>query len=157
MRPLACEPTITHVVTVVGGVNNDGVIGQTLCLKGLDETPDGIVNSAHHAEVSPHIGAILGFGIPTPKETFTVDGGLKEIRLALKNLGIIQSGWCNLILLIQAINCSGPREMPDTRPTIPILGMAGIKPHVKGKGLVLGLVLKELNSAIDNQLGFMTQ
>ena len=47
--------------------------------------------------------------------------------------------------------------MPNTRPTIPILGMAGIKPHVKGKGFVLRLVLKELNATIHNQLGLMTQ
>ena len=47
--------------------------------------------------------------------------------------------------------------MPNTRATIPILGMAGIKPHVKGKGFVLRLVLKELNPTIDNQLGLMTQ
>ena len=47
--------------------------------------------------------------------------------------------------------------MPDTWSTIPILGVAGIKPHIESKGFVLGLVLKELNPTIDNQLGLMTQ
>ena len=48
MGPLPREPTITHVVAVVGGIDDDGVIGQTLRLKGLNEAPDGVVDSTHH-------------------------------------------------------------------------------------------------------------
>ena len=48
MRPLTREPTITQMISIIGGVYDDGVVGQALCLKNLDEAPDGVVNSAYH-------------------------------------------------------------------------------------------------------------
>ena len=48
MRPLTREPTITQMISIIGGVNDDGVVGQALCLKNLDEAPDGVVDPAHH-------------------------------------------------------------------------------------------------------------
>ena len=89
MRPFTRKPPVTQVISIVGGVNDNGIIRQTLRLKSLDEPADGVIDSTNHTQVSPHIGSILGFSIPTPKETFTVNGGLKEIRLVLKNFGII--------------------------------------------------------------------
>ena len=145
------------MVAVIGGVDDDGVLGQALRLEGLEESADCIVDSAHHAQVGPHVGAVLGLCIPAPEKALAVDRGLEETGLALKDLGIVQSGRGNLVLLVQAIDRPGPGKVPNAGPTVTILGMAGIEPHVESEGLVLGLVLEKLNTTIYNQLGFMPQ
>ena len=47
--------------------------------------------------------------------------------------------------------------MPDSRPPITVLRVAGIKPHVHGKRLPLRLVLDELYAVIDDHFGLMPQ
>ena len=47
--------------------------------------------------------------------------------------------------------------MADTRPTVAILGMAGVEPHVQGKGLALGLALEKFDPPVHDQIGLVTE
>ena len=155
VRPFAGEPAVTQVVAVVGSVDDDGVVGQALCLEGLDEPSDCMVDSAHHAEVGPHIGAIFGLGGPAPEETLAGDRGLEEVGLFLEDIGIVQSGRRDLVLLVHTVDRPRPWKMADAGAAITVLRMAGVEPHVEGKGFVLRLVLDELDPAVHNQLGLV--
>ncbi len=46
--PFAGKPAVTQVIAVVGGVDDDRVVSQTLRLESLEEPSDCIVDSAHH-------------------------------------------------------------------------------------------------------------
>ena len=155
--PFAGEPAVAQMVTVIGGVNDDGVVGQSLRFQGLDEATDCVVDAAHHAEVGAHVGTVLGLGIPTPEEALAVDRGLEEIGLFLEDIGIVQSGRCDLVLLVHTVYRPGPREVPDARPTVAVLCMTGVEPHIEGKGFVLWLVLDELDTTVHDQLGLVAQ
>ena len=157
MGPLACESTVAHVVTVIGGVDDDGIICQSLRFQCLEETRHGMVDSAYHPQVGSHVRTVLGIGVPAPEEAFTVDRGLQEIWLVLKNLGIVQPGRSHLIFFVQTIDCPWPGKMANTRSSVAIFRVTGVKPHVQGKRLVLGLIFKKLNTTIHDQLGLVAQ
>ena len=157
MRPLTRKPAVTQVVPIVRSVNDDGVVRQTLFIKNLDKTADGVVDTTDHTEVGPHVDTVLTVGVPAPEETFPVNGGLEKVGLTFENLGVVQTRRRDLILLVHPGCRKGPGEMPDTRTTVAILGMAGVKPHIEGKGLVLGLTLEEFDPSIHDQVGLMTE
>ena len=47
--------------------------------------------------------------------------------------------------------------MANSRTSIAVLGMAGVKPHVQGKGLVLGLALEKFNPPVHDQVSLVTE
>ena len=157
MGPLAGKPAVAHVETVVRGVDDDRIVRQAFFLENLEEAADGVVDAGGHAEVGPHVDAILAIRIPAPEETLAVDGGLEKIGLAFENLRIVQAGGRDLVLLVHPVCRKGPREMADTRPAVAVLGMAGVEPHVQGKGLVLGLALEKFDPPVHDQIGLVTE
>ena len=157
MRPLTGKAAVAHEKPVVRRVHNDGVLRQTSLLQCLEKTADRVINAADHPQVSAHVGPIFFIRIPAPEETLARDGGLQEIGLTVENLRIIQARRRDFITFVHAIHRARPRKMPDARPPITVLRVAGIKPHVHGKRLPLRLVLNELNAVIDDHLGLMPQ
>ena len=157
VRPFAGEPAVAHMVAVICGVYDDRVVGQALRLESLYEPSDCIVDSAHHAEVGPHVGAVLGFGVPAPEEALAIDRGLEEVGLLIEDIGIVQSGRGNLVLLVHPVDCPGPWKVPDAGTAVTVLRVTGIEPHIKGEGFVLRLVLDELDSAVHDHLGLVAQ
>ncbi len=47
--------------------------------------------------------------------------------------------------------------MPDTGAAVAVLRVAGVEPHIEGEGLVLRLVLDELDTPIHDQLGLVAE
>src|SRR6056297_1619106 len=47
--------------------------------------------------------------------------------------------------------------MADPRPAIAVFGMAGVEPEIQREGLIGGLRADEVDAAIDDQFGLMTQ
>ncbi len=123
----------------------------------LHETTDRTVDPADHAVIGAHVGLIFFVGVPSPEITLAVDRRLQKIGLGIKDRRIIQSRRSDLDILVHSIDRSRPREMPDARAAIAVLGVAGVEPHVQGERLVFRLRLHELNPAIDDQFRFVPQ
>ena len=61
----------------------------------------------------------------------------------------------HLIFLIHPVHRKRPGKMSDSRPPVAVLSVTGIEPHVHRKGLILRLILQELNAPVDDQLSLM--
>ena len=88
MAPLAGESPVTHVVSVVGGIDDDRVLRQSGFLQCFQKTTNGIVDSRNHAQVGPHVDLIFFLGVPAPEISFPIDGGFEELGQGIKNLRI---------------------------------------------------------------------
>ena len=142
---------------VIRRVNDDGILGQTLFLQSFHETPDGPVDSTDHAKISPHVDLVLVVGIPSPEESFPIDGVFQKKRLIGKDFRVIQTRGNHNLFLVHSVDCEGPGKMTDSGPSVAVLGVTCVEPHVYGKGLILGLVLQKFDSAVDDQFGLVAQ
>ena len=103
----------------------------------VDEPPHRAVDPADHAVVRPHVRLVLRLGVPTPEVARSIDGRLQEVGKCIEDRGIPQSRRSNLDVLVHAVDRPGPRKMADAWPTITVLGVTGVEPHVQGEGLTL--------------------
>lgn len=157
VRPLAGEPAICHVVSVVCGVNDDGVVSESGLIKSLEEAPDGIVDSGYHAVVGPHVGLIFLGSVPAPEITLAGDAGLEEVRKVIEDRGVREAGRSNVGVFIKSVGGLRPGEMPDAGATVAVFGVACIEPHVESKRFVLGLAFQEIDSLVHDEVGFVSE
>lgn len=95
--------------------------------------------------------------VPTPEVALAGDAGLKEGGKGIENFGIGETGRSEVGVFVEAIGRLGPGEVADARAAIAVFSVAGIEPHVEGKGFVLGLGFQELDAAINDEVGFVAE
>ena len=76
VRPLPGEASVAHVVTVVRRVHDDCVFSQAGFFQSGHEATDRSVNSADHTIVGSDVRLIFLVRVPSPEESFAVDGRL---------------------------------------------------------------------------------
>ena len=81
----------------------------------------------------------------------------KKKRLIGKDFRVIQTRGNHNLFLVHSVDCEGPGKMTDSGPSVAVLGVTCVEPHVYGKGLILGLVLQKFDSAVDDQFGLVAQ
>ena len=74
VRPLPGETAVSHVITVVGGVDDDGVFGEPGFFECFYKTADGEIDAADHSIVGANIDVVFFFGVPTPEVALAVEG-----------------------------------------------------------------------------------
>ena len=157
MRPLACESATPHQVTVVGGVDDDRIITEPGFIQSGHEPADRTIDAADHPVVGAHVGLVFFRRIPSPEKTLTRNRGLKAVGQVFEDGGIVQARRRNGDILIHAIDGLRPRELADAGSTVAVFGMAGIEPKIECEGFVLGLAFDEVDPAVDDELGLMSQ
>ena len=155
--PLAGEAAITKVVTVVRGVNDDGVIGEALFFELFDEAANNMVDAADHAKVGPHVGLIFFRRVPAPEEALTIDGFLEEVGLRFVDRRIVERRQGHFLVLIHPVGDLGPGEVTDAGALVTVFGVGGVEADLEAEGLVPGLLLDEVNAPVAENLGLMTR
>ena len=157
MGPLPGETAVSHVVTVVGGVDDDGVFRESLLLESFKESTDGSIDAADHAEVGAHVCSILLVGVPAPEEAFAIDGGFEEIRLALEDGRIAEARGGDLVVLIHAVSGARPGEVSNAGTSVAVFRVTSVEPHIQSEGLVFRVSTDEIDPAINDDLSFVAK
>ena len=155
--PFSGEATVTHVVAVVGGVDDDGIVCQPGFFECLHEASDSTVDSTDHAEVGAHVSLVFFVSIPAPEVALTVDGGFEEIGQSVEGRGIVKMRTIHFHVVIHSVDRTRPGEVPDPGAPVFILGVAGVEPHVERERFAFWLLLQKLDSLVDDNLRFMTK
>ena len=140
VSPLAGEAAVAEVVAVVGGVDDDGVVGEALFFQLLHESADHVINSAEHAEVGAHVGLVFLRGIPAPEEALPVDGFLEEVGLGFVNRRIVERREGHLLVLVHPVGDFRPGEVTDAGALVSVFGVGGIEAELQAEGLILRVV-----------------
>jgi len=92
-----------------------------------DEAPHDVINPAKHPKVSTHIDLVFLGSIPAPEEALPVEGVLEKGGLRLLDGSVVEGGQRHLLVVVDPIHYSRPREVPKPWPLITILGVRCIK------------------------------
>ena len=144
MAPFTGKAAICHVVAIVRGIDDHGIVSQTLLFEGLDQLSDHPVYAAEHAKIGTHVGLIFIFRIPAPVEAFPIHGCLQEVREGVKVFGIRQIGGRHGLTLVEITDPFGIRIMSHTGCLVAVLGMRRVKTHGQTEGAIVILCDKTL-------------
>ena len=157
VRPLARQAPIGHVIAIISGVDDDGVIRQARRFQGFHEAPKGGVDTTHHAVIRLHVELVFHIRVPAPEIAFPRDTRLKEIGQGLKDGRILQTGWGHGQAVVHPVGTLGPGKLANAGTTVTVFRVAGVEPQIKGERLALGLVLHKLDALVDDEVSLMTE
>ena len=88
MGPFSSEPSICHVISVICGIHDDGIVCEAGILERFKEAANRIIDASDHTVVGSHIGLVFARSVPAPEKPLTSDAGLKKIWKIIENGGI---------------------------------------------------------------------
>lgn len=157
VRPFPGKATVPEVVAVVGGVDDDGVVRQSLGLELLNQSPSHVINAADHAEVGTHVGLVFLRCVPAPEKPLSVDRFFQEVRLRFVDRRVFEFGEWHLLVFVHAIGDLGPGEVSDARSLVAIFSMCGVEAELQAEWFVFWLLFEELDPPVPKYLGFMAR
>ena len=155
VSPFAGQTAVPHVVSVVGGVDDDGVVGLAGGFEGGEESADGLVNAADHAVVGADVGLVFFWGIPAPIVALAGDAGFDEGGEAVEVFSGVEDGVGEVFVAVEVVDCFGPGELADAGSVVVVFGVGCVEPVVKGEGLILGLFFDEVDAVVDDEFGLV--
>ena len=155
MGPLAGKAAVAQVVAIVGGVNDDGVVGKALLFELRHEASNDVIDAADHAEVGAHVRLVLLRRVPAPEEALPIDRLFQELGLRFIDRRIVERGQRHFLVLIHSVGDLGPGEVTDPRPLVAVLGMRGVEADLQAERLILRLPFQELDSPVAEDLSLV--
>ena len=155
VRPLAGESSVAEIVAVIGGVDDDGVVGEALFFKLRHEASDDVIDSADHAEVGSHVRLVFLRGVPAPEVALSIDRLLQKIRLRLIDGGVVEPRKRHFLVLVHSIRHLWPGVVTDSGPLVAVLGVRSVEADLQAERLILRLLFQELDSPVAKDLRFV--